>query len=285
MSCDCTETGCCSNVGITSTLVGGLINSLEICKTLKCKCCQITPDSKIFSAENFAKERLDALNFLTNNKLSFYIHCPLWCNLSIDADKDEKNTVAKSKGIVGSQLAQIADLPAACVLHVGTGGTIENVADRINSMSFVEGKYPKFEKQLLLEVAAGQGGQLGDNWNDIHKLFEAVDKPIGLCIDTQHIFGAGMTDWNGAESVVKLFDLAEENAKGIGLFHLNDSKVDFNSHVDRHASIGNGKIWYKNKESLKALLQRCEENDTNLVLETGGSQIKDIKFIKELMKK
>jgi deoxyribonuclease IV len=284
MSCSCTNPiSCCSSVGITGSLANGLIDSLEVCKTLKCRCVQIVPDSRIFPVENYDIEKAKALDFLTSNNISFYVHCPIWCNLSLSPAQDEKSIVNKSKGIVQSQLNQISNLPAACVLHIGTGGTIENVADKINNMNINEGKSENFSKQLLMEISSGQGAQLGSNWEEIRKLYEAVDKPIGLCFDTQHGFGSGMIDWANCESVVKLFDTANEVSGGIQLFHLNDSKVDFKSNVDRHAGLGKGKIWYKNKESLKCLLERCREEGINMVLETGDSQLKDLKLVDELL--
>jgi endonuclease IV len=281
MSCNCKVESCCNPVGITATLSNGLLPTLEICKTLKCKCTQIVPDGRIFS-DNDDKEKCK--QYCESNGLAFYVHCPLWCNLSLNVNVDEKNTVNKSKGVVMSQLYQISDMPAACVLHIGTGGTIENVANTINSMDIKPGTHIDFPKQLLLEVSAGQGGQLGSNWDEIRKLYEAIDKPVGICLDSQHLFGSGMCDWKDAESVVKLFDTAQEVSKGIQLFHLNDSKVDYGSKVDRHFSLGRGKIWYKNKESLKALLERCNEDKINLVLETGDTQLRDLKTVEELMK-
>lgn len=263
----------CNSVGITASLSNGILNTLEMCKSLNCKCCQISLDNKLFNSE---LEKEKTLQYMLQNGLYFYIHTPVWCNLSLDAKVDEKNISNKSKGIVQSQLNQVLDLPSACVLHIGTGGSIQNVADKINSMNIVENKYVK--NPLLMEISAGQGGQLGNDWDQIRSLFEAIDKPVGLCLDTQHAFGAGLTDWNETDSVVKLFDMAQTYSNGIGLIHLNDSKVDYKSNIDRHAGLGKGKIWYKNKDSLKELIQRCDEDDINLVLETD-SQLKDLKLI------
>ena len=101
---------------------------------------------------------------------------------------------------------------------------------------------------------------------------------MGICYDTQHGFGAGMCDYQGHESIVKLFDNLEECAN-VRAIHLNDSKVEYNSLVDRHAGIGKGHIWSKNDESLKSLLQRIVESEIPTVLETGSSQLNDIKKI------
>lgn len=276
----------CSNLGITGSLINGVISSLEICKTLNCKCSQFVPEGRIFEKEKFEQEHAKTLNYLRENNLCFYIHTPIWSDLSIPEVNDEKFIVNKTRGVVQSELYQILDLPAAAVLHIGKGGpgsTIQNVADRLNSMSIEKGKYPGFDKQLLLEISAGQGGQLGDNWDEVRRLFEAVDKPIGLCVDTQHAFASKMTDWDGPESVVKLFDQAEEASGGIQLFHLNDSKTEYGSNIDRHFALGKGYIWKKDQSSLTALLERCKTDNINLVLETGNSQLKDLVYANNLL--
>lgn len=277
----CNARSCCNPVGITSTLANGLLPTLEICTTLKCKCTQVVPDGRLFASD---AERDKCRAYCDRHNLAFYVHCPLWANLAVPSESDEKHIVSKSRGVVGSQLSQIADMPAACVLHIGNNGSIANVADQINSMNILPGTHIDYPKQLLLEVSAGSGGQLGSNWNEIRQLFEAIDKPVGLCLDTQHAYASGMTDWSGTESVVKLFDLAAESSGGIQLFHLNDSKVDYRSNVDRHMGLGRGKIWYKNKDSLQALLERCRDNNINMVLETGDSQIKDLGVVQGLLK-
>jgi endonuclease IV len=282
MSCDCdTNLSCCKSVGITSSLSNGVIGALEVCKTLKCKCVQIVPEIHVFDPQKKEAQRAETLKFCVANNLSYYSHLPIWLNVAPDSKSDINNIVNKSKGIITSQLTEILDLPAACILHIGNNGTIENVAERLNSMNIAEGKYMK--KPLLLEGSAGTGHQLGSNWDEIRKLFETIDKPVGFCGDSQHLFASGMCDWKDSESVVKLFDKIEESSKGIGLIHLNDSKVDFKSLVDRHASIKFGKIWYKSQESLITLLARCRDDNINMVLETGDNQLKDLKTIDKLM--
>lgn len=99
--------------------------------------------------------------------------------------------------------------------------------------------------RLLLETTAGQGTTVGYRFEQIGAILKEVHKkvPVGVCIDTCHIFAAGYDirtpeDW---ESTLQEFD------KHIGLkhlyaFHLNDSQKDLGSRVDRHASLGEGKI-------------------------------------------
>ncbi len=108
-----------------------------------------------------------------------------------------------------------------------------------------ESKTAKGETRLLLETTAGQGSCVGYRFEEIAYIVERTSKkiPIGVCIDTCHIFAAGYDirtrkTW---EETLKQFDTI------IGLehlyaFHLNDSLQPFGSRKDRHASLGEGQI-------------------------------------------
>jgi deoxyribonuclease-4 len=72
-----------------------------------------------------------------------------------------------------------------------------------------------------------------------------VDQParLGVCLDTAHLFAAGYPvhtpkGWN---KTIKETD-ALLGLKEVLAFHLNDSKTELGSRVDRHAGIGQGKI-------------------------------------------
>ncbi len=99
--------------------------------------------------------------------------------------------------------------------------------------------------RIALENTAGQGSCLGHSISHLASIYEQVKQPkrLGVCLDTAHLFAAGYDirtpkGWNAA--------IAEADSL-IGLdrilaFHLNDSKTDLGSRVDRHAGIGQGKI-------------------------------------------
>lgn len=98
---------------------------------------------------------------------------------------------------------------------------------------------------LLLEATAGQGSTVGCTFEELgyilHRVKDTV--PIGVCIDTCHIFAAGYDIRTPAawEKTLKEFD------RHIGLdwlkaFHLNDSLKDLGSKVDRHKPLGEGMI-------------------------------------------
>lgn len=201
---------------------------------------------------------------------TFYIHCPLFSNLA------KSSSQGWHRSIVGQQLDIVAGLPAACVLHVGTQGTVENVANNVNMLQ-TAGRLPlsphkRVPFHLLLEISAGSGTQLGRNWEELRHLYEALDYTrVGLCIDTQHAFASGMCTFDDHESVVKLFDAAHSIAnKGVSMIHLNDSLVPYQSLKDRHAPLRQGHIWANNDESLKSLINLSRDYGLDLISETSN---------------
>jgi deoxyribonuclease-4 len=234
------------------------------------KCYNITEDDKIKTQE-----------FCKKTDTTFYIHCPFVANLA-------KDNSHKSIEVLSNELNVVKDLPAACVLHIGKVGTIKNVADNLNYLTNI-GKLPistdtKVPFKLLLENAAGQGTELGRNWEEIRHLYEALDHTkVGICIDTQHAFASNMCSFQTHQDVVNLFDEASYITKqGISMIHLNDSFKPINSNVDRHAPVSKGHIWYKEKESFETLLDFAYGNCIDLISETSDPN-NDIDIINNYM--
>ena len=98
---------------------------------------------------------------------------------------------------------------------------------------------------ILLETTAGQGTCLGHRFEHLAELLAAIGQPdrTGVCFDTAHTFAAGydLGTARGYRAVMREFD-AVVGLDQIRAFHLNDSKRDLGSRVDRHAHIGRGHI-------------------------------------------
>jgi deoxyribonuclease-4 len=99
--------------------------------------------------------------------------------------------------------------------------------------------------RIALENTAGQGSCLGHRIAHLAAVFDKINQPkrLGVCLDTAHFFAAGYDirtpkGWNAAIKEVE--DLI--GVKQVLAFHLNDSKTDLGSRVDRHEHIGKGKI-------------------------------------------
>lgn len=124
--------------------------------------------------------------------------------------------------------------------------------------------------KLLIETTAGQGSTVGANFEEIAYIIERTKDalPMGVCIDTCHIFVAGydIKTKEALDGTLKRFDDI------IGLeylqaFHLNDSVKDVGSRVDRHAPIGEGCIGI---ECFKAIMQDKRLAHLPKYLETPG---------------
>ena len=142
----------------------------------------------------------------------------------------------------------------------------------------------------MLELTAGQGTALGYRFEQIRKIMDLVEdrERLSVCIDTAHIFAAGydIKDSDNYKIVMDEFD------KIIGLkylkcIHMNDSKKELGSRVDRHEHIGKGFIGKKGFVNIM--------NDQSIahipkILETPKSKgqledVRNLKVLKSLIKK
>jgi deoxyribonuclease-4 len=104
---------------------------------------------------------------------------------------------------------------------------------------------PRGAVMTCLEVTAGQGSCLGCKLEHLAEIIERVKSPrrLGVCLDTAHLFAAGY-DFRGARKYAAFRKqlAATVGIKAVKVIHMNDSKKDLGSRVDRHAHIGQGFI-------------------------------------------
>ncbi|MGE3314611.1 MAG: deoxyribonuclease IV [Planctomycetaceae bacterium] len=97
--------------------------------------------------------------------------------------------------------------------------------------------------QIWLETTAGQGSNLGHRFEHIQYLLDNVGKGtrIGVCVDSCHIFAAGYPVGTPEEYAATFAEFDRTiGVDQIRAFHLNDSKRELGSRVDRHEHIGRG---------------------------------------------
>ncbi|HEY6979041.1 MAG TPA: deoxyribonuclease IV [Chitinophagaceae bacterium] len=134
-----------------------------------------------------------------------------------------------------------------CVLHPGSykDQTPETAMKKIiTALEHVLQQTDFSEVKILLENTAGQGSAIGYRFEHLNEIIDGIrSKRIGVCFDTCHAFSAGY-DLRDDKSFRKTFD---EFDKIVGLdnlhaIHINDTKTDLGSRVDRHDNIGIGKL-------------------------------------------
>ncbi|MCX6149333.1 MAG: deoxyribonuclease IV [Ignavibacteriales bacterium] len=154
----------------------------------------------------------------------------------------------------------------------------------VESLNLAHSETKGFKVKSMLEATAGQGTSLGYKFEQLKEIIDLVDDKsrMCVCIDTAHIFAAGYDlrapkDYN---KTIKEFD----DIIGLDLLkciHMNDSKKDLGSRVDRHEHIGKGFIGldgFKNIMNDKRLLSIPK------ILETPKTkgQLEDLENLKIL---
>ena len=143
---------------------------------------------------------------------------------------------------------------------------------------------------VLLETTAGQGTGLGSSFEELAQVISHSKYPqlLGVCFDTCHAFAAGydISTVGGYSKTFAAFDATIGLAR-LKFFHLNDSKKELGSRVDRHEHIGKGKIGLG---GFRLLMNDPRFADHPMVLETPKEKdlkedIKNLKLLRSLGKK
>lgn len=245
-----------------------------------------------YKIKTFTEADLTATgNFLRDNKKVLYVHAPYVINLAHYTDMTA--AAVTDKGIemvrngqgalskITETLAKVDPDLTGTVLHIGTNGGktelsreqgLHNVIQHLNEI--------RPAAVVYLENCAGEGTKLGRNMqelstlrgdvDDLRKMREKMDtRNIGFCLDTQHTFASGACDMSNTDAVVRWFNQIDSDLSGMPvMFHLNDSNVAFNSHVDNHRPVGQGYIWGRDRDSLVEFYRQSKHRNQDVVLET-----------------
>lgn len=205
--------------------------------------------------------------YTQKNDINIVVHSPYTINLAHDWDENSTQI-----NYLMNEIRISYDLGCKWyVLHTGTKpkeATLDEAYNNIyTSLIYVLNKTKKYNINILLETATGEGNEMLSDLNDLSELIKKIkDVRIGICVDTCHIFAAGYPiNEDTFELLVKLFDFNK-----IKLIHFNDSKKEINSRVDRHASLGKGMIGINN---LLMFGKLCRESNIPLVMEMAYADI------------
>ena len=137
----------------------------------------------------------------------------------------------------------------------------------------------------VLENTAGQGSNLGYRFEQLRTIIDLVDDKsrVGVCIDTQHAFASGYNLLGEDFDIVwKNFDniIGFNFLKGM---HLNDSKKELASRVDRHETLRNGLL---GESPFIRILTDTRFENIPLILETPDENLwkNEIDWLKNIAK-
>jgi deoxyribonuclease-4 len=157
------------------------------------------------------------------------------------------------------------------IVHPGAYTTLceeEGIELVAASIDRVQAALPRGKARIALELTAGQGTCLGCSLAQLAAIIERVKKQqrVAVCIDTCHAFAVGI-DLADRKSYLAFWREFEERlglARLIAI-HLNDSKRELGSRVDRHEHIGRGKMGV---EAFRNILRDKRLRDVPMYLET-----------------
>jgi deoxyribonuclease-4 len=217
--------------------------------------------------------------------INIYTHFPYIANL---AGKSQKNSLAWSGNSKVDNYLRVVikqiEYEMGCVAKLGGKGVVIHPGsypdreDGLNAIIKTLNKI-KFDENhsLLLENCAAEGNKLCKDFNEIAKVLDGADNKtnIGVCLDTAHVWGAGIYDISTIEGVDLMFSEFESiiGIDKLKLIHLNDSSVEFGSRKDRHAEISTGCIWKDKVDVFYHLIDVAKSKNIPFILESDGSDI------------
>ncbi len=240
--------------------------------------------SKPFEDKNIElfKSRCEELGFSPNHILP---HASYLINLG----HPEKESLGKSRAAFLDEMTRCEQLglnrfnfhPGSHLNKVDVDKCLDTIAESINiTLDKTNGV------AAVLENTAGQGTNLGFSFEHLAHIIDKVEDKtrVGVCIDTAHALAAGF-EIRTKEGFKSTFDSFDEvvGFKYLRGMHINDSKKDVGTRVDRHDSLGDGVM---GMDLFSLIMNDSRFDDMPLILETPNIDIwaDEIKLLYSLQK-
>jgi deoxyribonuclease-4 len=235
-------------LGAHMSIAGGVDKSLLLGKTVDCHAIQIfTKSSRQWAAKPYTREEIELFDFnrQATGITTVIAHDSYLLNLgSPDVTLRERSIAAFIDELERCEILRVSNLVTHPGSHLGAGED-EGIKTIARSLDEVHQACPGYKTKVTLEITAGQGSNLGYRFDQIRKMIDATRESdrLRVCFDTEHAFAAGY-DIRTKEGYERTFAEFDETIglEMLAAFHLNDSKKEFNSRVDRHEHIGKGHI-------------------------------------------
>jgi len=248
-------------------------------------------NSNQWKAKSLSEKTVDAFRsaWKASSVKAVITHASYLINLGTPDDELWRKSIDAM--IIELQRAELLGIHAV-VLHPGAhvGAGVDYGVRRVAAaLDTIHHAIPDCPVVTLLETSAGQGSSLGCAFEELGGMIDATqDKSrVGICVDTCHVFAAGydIRTKKGYEASMKEL-IRFVPKKYIGAVHLNDSKRELGSRVDRHELIGEGHLGVK---PFEFLLNDPRFKGVPKVLETPkvtefGSDIEMLGLLRGLMR-
>lgn len=258
-------------LGAHCSTTGGIEKAPERGGELHCSAIQLfTKNSNQWKAPPLTLKEIDAFKdaMVRNGIKAAFAHSGYLINLStVDPAAHESSMESMRLEI---ERVEALELPYL-IVHPGShkeAGEIVGIIQLVENLRRLRDEFKSSHVQIVLETTAGQGTNIGYSFEHFAEIFDRLDWPpdIGVCMDTAHMFQAGydISTKDGYNDVMQAFnDIV--GIDYIRVIHLNDSKTGCGSRVDRHESIGKGRI---GAEAFKLFIRDRRFEKVPMVIET-----------------
>lgn len=243
-------------LGAHFSIAKGLHNALYEAQAYGCNALQIfTKNATTWKERTLSQDEIDRFDQVREHTgiTAIASHTSYLINLATyEKKKHTMSCNALKNELVRSSMLGIPFVVLHPGAHMGKGEKegIRKIAASINT---IFAQTPGIQTRLLLETTAGQGSGLGHTFEQLTAIMDRVENKdlLGVCLDTAHIFAAGydIRTASAYHETIDAFD-AKTGLEHLYLIHLNDSKKDLGSRVDRHEHIGEGLIGLKAFKSI-----------------------------------
>jgi len=272
------------------SIAGGLYKAIERGEEIDCTAIQIfTKSNRQWGAKDLTDEDVARFKSAWKNSSSVksvVAHSTYLINLGSPSQATYKKSVASLE--MELKRCEMLGIPYL-VLHPGShlgSGEIKCLNQIAIALDRIFKKVPGKSK-ILIETMAGQGTGVCYTFEQIAHIFKKITnkKRLGVCFDTCHVFAAGydFRTKKGYDDVMKKFDSTIGFSR-LKVFHINGSKKDIGSRVDRHEDVGKGKI---GKDAFGFIFNDERFFDIPKILETPEGTLenyaRNIRYIKKLL--
>ncbi len=276
-------------LGFHVSISGGFSRSVQRAYELGCTCMQIfSRNPRGWTVKPLDKE--DVLGFKKLREqwdiAPVFVHTNYLINLA--SSRPDLYTKSIEQFVIDLERAEALGAEYL-VTHLGSASGREPqwMIDRVSGALNMAMKLHPLKAMVLLENTAGEKGDIGYELEQIQEVLSRLKDAsrVGICYDTCHGFAAGydIRSRAGVEALAKKIKSTVGMARLKGM-HLNDCLRDFNSRVDRHWHIGEGKI---GPDGFKALLNHPAFKDIPKIMETPKDTEEDdprnMKAVKSLI--
>lgn len=237
-------------VGAHLSIAGGHHKAIEKGEDLGCEVVQIfTKNNMQWLAAPLTEKAIETYKKKKEESSiqTLFGHSGYLINLAAtDPEKLEKSRESLLLELERSSQLELPFLVLHPGAHLGAGeeAGIEKIGE---SLRWIFERY-EGSTRIALESTAGQGTYLGGRIEHLAALIQQSPEPerLAVCLDTCHLFVAGY-DMRTEADINHFIEEFKKHLpwENVVCVHLNDSKGDLGSHLDRHELLGEGKIGWE----------------------------------------